>query len=145
MIDIILLSMILHRPPDMVQYVANHVINCDILFVIAVVENESSFNPNAYNINKNGSHDSKLFQINSYYHPAFDNMDEHCRYASEFLSKCLRLEKGDLRRGLSRWNSGKPDNADGLIFADKVLLTYWLIGGNIEIRKGNENYGKKAK
>ena len=93
----------------------------DYRTVIAVVASESSFKPNAIHYN-GGSTDYGYFQLNNLWHDQYrNNVKKHIETGIDHLKWCLVTEKNNLNRALSRYNTGRPDNAAGRSYTSYVL------------------------
>lgn len=94
----------------------------DLLLVLALIAEESSFKQYAINRNKDNSKDFGYFQLNDRWHPQYKtNVNKHIEYGINFLKWCLQVEKGNIERALSRYNSGNPNSKNGLEYAKRVL------------------------
>ena len=88
----------LHIKPYIRQQAQRNDIDPDLAIKIARLE--STFNPNAEHINKGGSIDLGLFQINSYWHPEVTEdcaLDPKCN-----IDSAMKIAKA---RGWKEWSS----------------------------------------
>lgn len=88
---------------------------------VAIVASESSFRPNIVHYN-GGSNDYGLFQLNNLWHDQHrGNVPRHIRAGVEHFQWCMKTEKNDVRRALSRYNTGGGDSPAGRSYASYVL------------------------
>lgn len=88
---------------------------------IAIVASESSFRPTVVHYN-GGSNDYGLFQLNNLWHNQHKgNVPNHIRAGVEHFKWCMKTEKNDVNRALSRYNTGGPSSAAGRQYARYVL------------------------
>jgi len=123
----LLLALCLHRPAPLVEsvYQAGQNPFVDPVLRVATVEAESQFNPRAVNVNRDGSTDWGLWQLNSRWHPQFrDAQVMHVEYGAVELLRRVLEARGDLRSALSAWNTGNPKSARGQEYASRVLVLY---------------------
>ncbi len=136
MLTAILIARILARPPDLVLLVWQKAeYSVDPVVACSLVEVESWYNPRALKIER----DSRgrvigtswgLWQICDRWHPQFrDNLPLHCWYGAGYLAWCIHVERGDVRRGLARYN--------GMVsfeYADAVMAVVRELRGNPLVR-----------
>lgn len=84
--------------------------------IVATILHESNFNKYALNINKNGSQDGGIFQLNSNYYEASGNLDHEIEQAKE----CYDYFKRQTGLGYRCWAS--YNNGKYLTRYDKALL-----------------------
>ena len=107
----------------------------DPIIAIALVEEESWFNPRAVRLER----DSRgrvigtswgLYQLCDRWHYQFrDNLPLHCWYGAAYLAWCIHVERGDVRRGLTRYNgaNGGPWYADAILAVVRMLRSNPLV------------------
>lgn len=95
---------------------------------LAVAQQESSFNPNARNVNKGDRGvDEGVFQINNKWHKLKNPYDpiENIAYGIKHLKGLLAGAKGDVRKALSDYNAGAGAKGTGRkqgdAYAQKVM------------------------
>jgi hypothetical protein len=122
----LLLSSLLHRPPELVLdvYIAGG------LDAVAVVEMESEFNPKALRREPRGHTSYGLFQLDNEWHPQHrDNLTLHIAEGAWFLQDCMAREGGDFVRAVSRYNSGSPTKSRAWgerVLRERNRLEWWL-------------------
>ncbi|WP_080799676.1 transglycosylase SLT domain-containing protein [Desulfamplus magnetovallimortis] len=72
---------------------------------------ESRFNPTAFNVNRNGSVDRGIFQLNDSYRQdwsinSFYNIDKNIEEGVQYLKKCISDTNGDVEKALGAYNAG---------------------------------------
>lgn len=82
----------------------------DCLLFISLIENESNFNPFAFNLNKNGSIDRGLCQLNNYSFPDFKkkefyNIENNIKIGTNYFKWCI-IKSGSIYNGLICYNGG---------------------------------------
>jgi hypothetical protein len=90
---------------------------------LAIVAQESSFRESVVNNrNRNGTNDYGYFQLNSRWHNQHrGNVEEHIKTALDHLKWTIDTENGNIRRALSRYNTGRPDLPIGERYAQRIL------------------------
>ena len=102
--------------------------NIDGPLMIGLVAAESSFRPDVVHHN-GGSNDYGLFQLNNLWHDqSKGNIVKHIENGVNHFKWCLKTEKGNIGRALSRYNTGGGDNAagtqyDGYVMRKKNAIT----------------------
>ena len=123
----VLVALLLSAPLEYVDGVFSsaQIVNVDPILACAVVEWESGFQPVHVNVNKDGSTDYGLFQLNSLHHWQYrESIDRHIRQGIAVLFGCLILNGGDVERALSQYNTGSPTSDTGKRYAAHVLEIY---------------------
>lgn len=88
----------------------------DPVVVVALVEHESNFCPWA----QSATRDYGLMQIHAPVHGRYRDTRAHIAKGVDILAHELIREHGNMRRALSRYNTGKVSRR-GLAYADRVL------------------------
>lgn len=88
----------------------------DPVVVCALVEHESNFKPWA----RSATQDYGLMQIHAPVHGRYRDTRAHIAKGVDILAHELIREHGNMRRALSRYNTGKVSRR-GLAYADRVL------------------------
>lgn len=111
--------------------IAGELFNVDVNLILALIFNESTFNPNAIS----SANCRGLMQISYKYAPSFD-MDQSRLYEIEYnILEGTRLlttysvsEMGNFYNGLRAYNQGvsaaKANSSNGAGYANKILSTY---------------------
>jgi len=95
--------------------------NIDWKLMIGLVASESSFRADIVHYNS-GSSDYGLFQLNNIWHNQHrGNVRKHIEAGIKHFKWCLKTEKGNVKRALSRYNTGGGDSAAGRRYASYVL------------------------
>lgn len=112
------LAAILNRDPVLVCAVAGEAERrgIDPVTVVALVEHESNFRARA----RGATHDYGLMQIHEPIHGRHREPAANIKKGVDILSRELARERGDMRRALSRYNTGRVCRR-GLAYADKIL------------------------
>jgi hypothetical protein len=139
MLTAILIAQILGRSLDLVwtvwqkaEYSVDPVVAC------AVVEYESSFDPDSwcYERDKRGKIIGTswgLYRLFDKYHYQFRyDLGLHCWYGAAYLAWCIWMERGDVRRGLSRYCNG---DGGWPKYADAVMAVVRELRGNPLVRR----------
>jgi soluble lytic murein transglycosylase-like protein len=93
----------------------------DKSLMIGLVTSESSFRSDVVHHN-GGSNDYGLFQLNNLWHDQHrSNIMSHIKAGVEHYKWCLKAEKGNMKRALSRYNTGGGDSAAGRQYISYVL------------------------
>lgn len=89
--------------------------------MVGLVAAESSFRSDVSHYNS-GSNDYGLFQLNNLWHNQHrSNISKHIQAGIDHFKWCLKAEKGNEKRALSRYNTGGGDSAAGRRYASYVL------------------------
>lgn len=89
--------------------------------MIGLVAGESSWKNDVTHHN-GGSNDYGLFQLNNLWHNQYKgNLVNHIKAGIEHYKWCLKTEKGNTRRALSRYNTGGGDSVSGRMYAAYVM------------------------
>jgi len=89
--------------------------------MVGLVTAESSWRHNVQNHNR-GSNDFGLFQLNNLWHNQHrSNIDAHIDAGIDHFKWCMKTERNNIRRALSRYNTGGGDSAAGRSYASYVL------------------------
>lgn len=110
---------------------------------IAVINTESSFNPNAINKNKNGSIDRGLCQLNNKTFPylkkdEFMDPEVNIKYGTYFFNWCLKKAKNNTVKALAFYNAGygnvtrKKVGEHTLNYINKVITTQQKYDNGLE-------------
>lgn len=95
----------------------------DHALMIGLVTAESGFRHNVVHHN-GGSNDYGLFQLNNIWHNQHKgNVSAHIDAGIDHFKWCMKTERNNLRRALSRYNTGGGDSAAGRSYAAYVLRT----------------------
>ncbi len=137
MLTALLVARILCRPADLVWLVYQKAeYSVDPVVACATVEFESWFNPHAFRLerDKRGKVIGTswgLWQICDRWHPQFrENLGLHCWYGAAYLAWCIHVERGDVRRGLRRYNGPAGwEYADAIMAVVRELRSNPLIRG----------------
>ncbi len=88
---------------------------------VAIVASESSFRPTVVHYN-GGSNDYGLFQLNNLWHNQHrGNVPRHIRTGIEHFRWCMKTENNNIRKALSRYNTGGSESSAGRKYANYVL------------------------
>jgi soluble lytic murein transglycosylase-like protein len=142
-----LIALALGRPLPLVDMVCAQAIRAgvDQALACAVVEVENgrdTWRTTAVRREWDGSTSYGLMQINSQWWPQFrGNLRLHVYMGCVILAYYLREERGDVRRALSRYNTGHQC-ATGRAYAEAVLATCGLISAAVLWSERDDNVGK---
>lgn len=104
--------------------------------MISLVAGESSFRADVSHYN-GGSNDYGLFQLNNLWHDQHrGNVSSHIKAGIDHFKWCLKAEKGNEKRALSRYNTGGGDSAAGRKY------TSYILGKKNEIDRKVRNFRK---
>lgn len=91
--------------------------------MVGLVTAESGFRANVVHHN-GGSNDYGLFQLNNLWHNQHKgNVSAHIDAGIDHFKWCLKTEKNNVNRALSRYNTGGGDSAAGRQYAAYVMRT----------------------
>ena len=137
MLTALLVAQILSRPVDLVilvwekaKYSGYPIESC------ALVEFESLFNPHAFRFERDErgkviGTSWGLYQRCDIWHEQFrDNLALHCWAGAAHLAWCIHVERGDMKRGLTRYNGA----AGGPWYADAILAIVRELRSNPMVR-----------
>ncbi|MFN7064850.1 MAG: lytic transglycosylase domain-containing protein [Aquificaceae bacterium] len=101
----------------------------DPVMLIAIAKTESGFNPRAVNINKNGTRDYGIMQINSYWLQRYKIPKEwvfepcyNIHFSAMVLKKCMNEYKG-IALAVDCYNKGSKAKGHGA-YVERVLRDY---------------------
>jgi len=92
--------------------------------VMALISRESSWRPNVKGPSLGGGHYAYgLFQLHSRYHPVGElkDIDKQIKYGVKNWKKNMANHKGDVKKALEYYNTGRYDTKVGKTFANEVL------------------------